>query len=150
MATRTAHLDDFHVHLSRRDGARTLSTLLTLFIASAYGSLFFLVRAKELNAGVETSYGAYLFLAIAYFVGVAVLATRDRRDIELLGAVVQVGVLTLFVVFAIGTLDGPGLFEYELLEPLRMGWWSAGIGASQVLLLGLLSWLASGPRRNDL
>lgn len=149
MTTPTAQVGHFHLHLSQRDGARALSTLVTLFIASAYGALFFLVRDKELSAGVETTYGAYLFLAIAYFVGVAALAVRDRRDVELLGAVVQVVVLTLFVVFAVGTLDGPGLFEYELLAPLHMGWWSAGIGAGQLLLLGALSWLAIGQRRND-
>jgi hypothetical protein len=142
----TTHPRPFDLHLSHRHVLRLLAALLSLKIAIAYSALFFLVREKEVTADVETTYGAYLFLCIPFFAGAALLALRDRQVHYAAGAVVQIGVLALFVIFAIGLLDGPGLFEYDLLNPLHMGWWATAISAAQVLLLGLLTYLAL-PRR---
>ena len=59
----------------------------------------------------------------------------------------QVGVIALFVLFAVGVF-GPGVFEYEALGRLHMPVWAGVITSAEVVLLALLSYLAvTAPRR---
>lgn len=121
-------------------GAVAVSALVTVL----YAVLFFVVRAVEADpATTDTTYGAYLFLAIAYLVSTVAYAVLDRRAIWLAGAVLQVVVLGLFIVFGIGLL-GPGLFEYELLvESTPVALWASVITGLQIVLLGVLGYLAT-------
>lgn len=122
-------------YLRLRRGAVAVSAIVTLL----YAILFFVVRGIETAApGTGTTYGAYLFLAIAYLVSTAAYAVRDRREVWLVGAVLQVVVIGLFVVF------GLGVFEYELLVGATpIGLWAGVITGLQVVLLGVLGYLAT-------
>lgn len=124
-----------------RRGAVAMSAIVTLL----YAILFFLVRGVEAGeaAGTESTYGAYLFLTIAYLVSTVAYAALDRRAVWLAGAVLQVVVIGLFVGFGIGLL-GPGVFEYEaLVEATPIGLWAGVITGLQVVLLGVLGYLAT-------
>jgi len=54
-------------------------------------------------------------------------------------------VITLFLTFGIGLL-GPGVFDYETLDPLRMQVWAAAVTGAQTALLVLLTYLALNSR----
>ena len=116
-----------------------------------YLILMLLVARAEAVPGATDSdtYGAYLFLAVAYLAGAVVMTVTDQRQLAGVGVLVQLGVLGLFVVFGAGLL-GPGVFEYAALSSLRMPLWAAVITAGQVALVGLLGYLALTPTGRDL
>jgi hypothetical protein len=123
-------------HLRLRRGVVAVSAIVTLL----YAILFFVVRGIEAAdaPGTDSTYGAYLFLTIAYAVSTVAYAVRDRRGIWLAGAVLQVVVIGLFIVF------GLGVFEYEVLvEATPIGLWAGVITGLQVVLLGALGYLAT-------
>lgn len=86
---------------SRRQTIRRVAAIVSGILLLVYAVLFVLVRDEELSAGVETTYGAYLFLGIVYAIGVVVLAMRrfDRQAVWFVGALVQVAVIALYLVF---------------------------------------------------
>jgi hypothetical protein len=129
-----------HRTVEPRRALRFTAAALAGVIALTYLVLFFLVADAERGAP-ENTFGAYLFLFLAYAVGAVLLALRSGRAVMVLGAGVQLAVLVLFTVFGVGLL-GPGVFAYELLRPLHMEVWAAGITAAQVLLLVLMTQLA--------
>lgn len=111
-----------------------------------YLILLFLVADAESGLSEDT-YGAYLFLAVPYLVGAGLLATVDRRAVWIAGATIQVVVIVLFVMFGAGAFGpGQGVFDYDALSGLHMGWWAAVITGAEVVLLGLLSYLAVTPQ----
>lgn len=118
---------------------RPAAVTLSAIVAILYSVLFFIVRGLETApawTGTDSTYGAYLFLAIAYVVSTVAYAVRDRRGIWLAGAVLQVVVIGLFVLF------GMGVFDYEaLVEATPIAVWAAVITGLQVVLLGLLGYL---------
>jgi hypothetical protein len=60
---------------------------------------------------------------------------------------VQIVVIVLFVIFGAGVFGpGQGVFDYDALSGLRMELWAAGITGAEVVLLGLLSYLAFAPQ----
>lgn len=61
------------------------------------------------------------------------------------GAIIQVSVIALFVILGSGEF-GPGVFEYEALNGIAVGAWAAAITGLQVMLLGVLTFLASAIR----
>lgn len=124
----------------RRRSLRYLTAALCLSVGVLYLALLFLVKHAE-AAEAENTYGAYLFLSVPYLVGGVLLATLDRRSLYAIGAAVQVLVVALFVMFGIGVF-GPGVFEYQALSALHMGLWAALITGAQIVLFGLLSYLA--------
>ncbi|EWT03692.1 hypothetical protein N865_09305 [Intrasporangium oryzae NRRL B-24470] len=130
-------------HAENLMALRYAAVVLAGIIGVLYGILFFLVRSAESAPGATdtTTYGAYLFLAIAYLAGSWALAVVGRRMVWVIGAIVQVVVLALFVVFGVGLL-GPGVFDYAALSDLSMGTWAAAITVAEVALLGLLVGLA--------
>lgn len=130
----------------RRRGVRYIAAALCLTVGVLYLVLLFLVADAE-AAEAENTYGAYLFLSIPYLVGGVLLATLDRRSLCAVGAAVQVLVVALFVMFGVGVF-GPGVFEYEALSGLHIGVWAAVITAAQIVLLGLLAYLALHPPRS--
>jgi hypothetical protein len=91
----------------------------------------------------DTTYGAYLFLSVPYLVGAVLSAVTDRRVLWVLGAGLQIAVIVLFALF------GVGAFDYEALSALRMELWAAVITGAQVVLLGLLGYLALTWRPED-
>lgn len=124
----------------RRRIIRRCTAGLTFAVAVLYLVLLFLVADAERGRG-ENTYGAYLFLSVPYAVGGVLLARLDNRLLYVLGALVQTGVIVLFVLFGIGVL-GPGVFEYEALAGLHVAVWAAVITGAEVALLGLLAYLA--------
>jgi hypothetical protein len=124
-----------------RRGVRYVAAALCLSVGVLYLVLLFLVADAEAAAGGENTYGAYLFLSVPYLVGGVLLATLDRRSLHVVGAAIQVLVVALFVMFGVGVF-GPGVFEYEALSTLHMGLWAAVITGAQIVLFGLLSYLA--------
>lgn len=130
--------------LDTRISVRYLTAILSTVVGALYLVLLFLVFDAESRPDAvvtDTTYGAYLFLAVPYLVGAVLTAVTDRLGLWILGAVVQVLVIVLFVLF------GVGVFEYEALRDLRMELWAAVITVAQVVLLGLLSYLAITRRR---
>ena len=127
---------------------RYVAAALCGIVAVLYLTLLFLVAEAESVPGATDgdTYGAYLYLAVPYLVGAGLLAAFDRRALWTVGAAVQVLVIALFVMFGVGVF-GPGVFEYEALTGLRMQLWAAGITSTQVILLGLLCYLAFTPIR---
>lgn len=125
----------------RRRIIRRSTAGLTLTVAVLYLVLLVLVANAEAGRS-ENTYGAYVFLSVAYLVGGALLARLDNRLLYLLGAIVQVGVIALFVLF------GVGVFEYEALGRLHMEVWAGVVTSAEIALLGLLSYLGvTAPRR---
>lgn len=120
---------------------RPAAVALSALTAILYAALFLVVRGVETDPAVtvaESTYGAYLFLTIAYVVSTVAYAVWDRRGIWLAGAVLQVVVIGLFLVF------GLGVFEYEVLvEAIPIGLWAGVITALEVVLLGVLAYLAT-------
>jgi hypothetical protein len=112
-------------------------------VAVLYVVLMLLVRGAELQPGATdtTTYGGYIGLAVAYFIGAVILATVDNRLLHLFGAGVQVVVILLFVVFGVGLL-GQGALENPAISHLPLGRWAAVITGAQVLLLAMLGYLA--------
>lgn len=140
----SAHVPSSHPPAEGRKRIRHLAAALCTIVALAYLVLLFLVAdAEAAQAAVvsDTTYGAYLFLAVPYLVGAALLVFLDHRVLWVVGAAVQVLVLALFVLFGVG-MFGPGVFEYEVLGALRMELWAAAILGAQVILFGLLVYLA--------
>lgn len=87
-----------------------------------------------------------MFLAVPYLIGAGLLVAVDRRDLWVVGAGVQVVVVVLFVMFGAGVFGpGQGVFGYDALSGLHMEWWAAVITGAEVVLLGLLSYLAFTP-----
>lgn len=124
---------------------RQLAIAVSALVTGLYVVLFFVVRNVEsgLAPPMDTTYGAYLFLAIAYAVSTAAYAVRPRRAVWVTGALLQVVVLGLFVVFGIGLL-GPGVFDYAaLVAAIPVGLWAGAVTALQVVLLALLGYLAT-------
>ena len=129
----------------RRTTVRHLTGILSAVVAALYLALLFLVHDAESQPDAvvtDTTYGAYLFLAIPYLIGAVLAAVTDRRTLWVLGALLQVVVVVLFVVFAVGGSEHDALFEYEALSDLRMEVWATVITGAQVALFGLLSYLA--------
>lgn len=140
----TGHLSRGRRAMDSRTAVRYLTAFLSAAVAVLYLSLLFLVFDAESRPDAvvtDTTYGAYLFLAVPYLIGAVLAAMTDRRTLWILGAVLQVIVIALFAVF------GVGAFEYEALSELRMEVWAAVITSAQVALLGLLSYLAITRRR---
>ena len=136
--------------VNTRTKVRYLTAILSAVVGVLYLALLLLVLEAESRPDAvvtDTTYGAYLFLAVPYVLGAVLAAVTDRPASWVLGALVQVVVIVLFVLFGVG-LFGPGVFEYEALEGLRMELWAVLITGTQLILLGLLSYLAvTRPRR---
>ena len=63
------------------------------------------------------------------------------------GAAIQALVIVLFVMFGAGLFGpGQGVFDYGALSGLHMEVWAAVITGAEVVLLGLLSYLAFTPQ----
>lgn len=138
-----------HRPVASRTLIRYLTAALSAVVAVLYLVLFFLVsRAESLPGAVvtDTTYGAYLFLAVPYLAGAFLLVVSDRRIVWALGAVVQVLALVLFLLFGLGAF-GPGVFEYQAVSHLRMELWAGAITGAQAVLFGLLVYLAVAVRR---
>jgi len=132
-----------------RKSIRYVAAALCGIVGLLYLILLFLVADAEFAPGAvvsDTTYGAYLFLAVPYVVGAALLVAVDRRVLWAVGSAVQVLVIALFVMFGVG-MFGPGVFEYDALSALRMELWAAVITGAQVILFGLLCYLALPPTR---
>lgn len=140
----TGHLSRRRRAMDSRTAVRYLTAILATAVAALYLILLFLVFDAESRPDAvvtDTTYGAYLLLAIPYLIGAVLAAVTDRRPLWILGAVLQVLVIALFAVF------GVAVFEYEALSDLGMELWAAVITGAQVALLGLLSYLALSRRR---
>lgn len=134
----------------RRRTERLVAAALSGIVALIYLALIFLVRDAEQAANVvtDTTWGAYLFLTVPYAVGAVLLLVTDRRALWIVGAVVQLAVLALFVVFAVGLGLGPdntGVFAYDALSDLPMELIATVVTGLQVVLLGLLVHLSLRP-----
>lgn len=135
-----------HDSLPRSTGIRrrirSVAAALSGIVGVAYLILFFVVADAESGA-TENTYGAYLFLAVPYLVGAGLLVALDRWSVWAIGAVVQLVVLVLFAMFGAGLFGpGQGVFDYQALSKLQMAWWASGITGAEVILLGLLGYLA--------
>ena len=125
---------------------RLLAQLLSAALAAAYLVLFLLVRDAE-RAEPENTFGAYVFLFLAYAACAVALTVWRGPVVALAAAALQVAVLVLFVVFGMGLL-GPGVFAYDVVRPLHMPVWAAGITTAEVVLLAVLVRLVGvGARR---
>lgn len=130
---------------SSLDRPRRLSwtaVALSGVIAVLYSALFVIVRGVETGPRaaevMDSTYGAYLFLTIAYVVSAIAYAVLDRRGVWLAGAVLQVVVIALFFMFGVGVLD------YDLVvETTPIGVWAGVITGLEVVLLGVLGYLAT-------
>ena len=126
----------------RRTMIRHLAATLCGIAALLYLVLFFLVKDAESGAP-ENTYGAYLFLAVPYLIGAALMVIMDRRELWIVGAAAQVVVIVLFVMFGAGALGpGQGVFDYAALSGLHMDLWAVLITGVEACLLGLLIYLA--------
>lgn len=130
----------------RRRLVRYTAAALSALVAVLYLVLLFLVRDAEISADVttDTTWGAYLFLAVPYVVGAVLLGVSDRRSLCVVGAAVQVLVVALFVMFGVGLFgpEGEGVFEYEALSDLPMELLAALVTGAQVVLFGVLTYLS--------
>lgn len=145
MNASASHADgDLHLQSAHtRRTVRYVAAAMSAVVAILYVVLMLLVRNAELEPGATdtTTYGGYLFLAVAYAIGAVILFVVDNRTLQLLGAGVQIVVLLLFIVFGIGLL-GEGVFEYEAVSDLPIGLWAALVTGAQVALLAMLGYLA--------
>lgn len=125
----------------RRRTLRYVGAGLCAVEALLYLGLMMAVRALEEGAGVETTWGLYLYGSVPFVIGVAVLLLLDDRAVYVLGAALQ-GALVLLFVWASGALA-----DYALLAGLTVpiGAWAAAITGVQLLLFGLLAYLAVTP-----
>lgn len=135
----------------RRRTVRRLAAALAFAVAVLYLVLMALVANAEAGRS-ENTFGAYLFLSALYLVNGVLVAYRDKRNVYVLGMFVQVGVIALFVLFGVGVF-GPGVFQYEAVGRLLMPVWAGVITGAEVVLLGVLSYLAvtapHGPIRTE-
>jgi hypothetical protein len=131
------------VAAGRRRRVRYVTAALTGAVGLLYLALLFLVRDAEAGRP-ENTWGAYLFLSVAYLTGSWFLARFDERALHVVGALVQVAVLALFLLFAVGG-EHPGVFRYEVLTGLHMAVWASVITGAELILLGLLVFLAVRP-----
>jgi hypothetical protein len=128
--------------LEHRRTLRHLTAALSGGVGLLYVALFFLVADAEAGAA-ENTYGAYLLLSVLYVVGAALLVIADRRALWISGAAVQVAVVILFAMFGAGLFGpGQGVFDYDALSGLHVELWAAAITGAQLLLLGLMAYLA--------
>ena len=134
-----------HPSSGRRMATRYAAAALSGTVGVLYLVLLFLVADAEAGAA-ENTFGAYLFLAIAYLAGAGLLLAFDLRPLWVVGALVQVAVIVLFVMFGAGAFGpGQGVFDYEALRDLPMELWAAVITGGELVLLGLLTYLAAAP-----
>jgi hypothetical protein len=83
---------------------------------------------------------------VPYLVGAGLLTAIDRRSLAAAGTAVQIAVVVLFATFGAGVFGpGQGVFDYDALSGLRMELWAWGITSTEVILFGLLSYLAFAP-----
>jgi hypothetical protein len=133
-------------------GRRTVR-FVTAALSGAVGALYLvlLFQVAEAEAGrAENTFGAYLLLAVPYLAGAVLLLTMDLRALWIVGAAVQLLVLVLFVMFGAGAFGpGQGVFDYDALRHLPMELWAGLITGAEVLLLGLLGYLALVPATLD-
>ena len=120
--------------LSARRGAAILSAIVTL----TYAWMFFAIRTAETGLS-ENTFGAYLQLTVIYTIGTVLLLVTDHRWLWGIGAAVQVIVLALFATFGIA------IFDYSAVADLPLALWAATITTAQLLVLGLLGYLALSP-----
>jgi len=127
--------------------ARYLGAVVSGVVACLYVVLFVIVRDAEqaVVGGTDDTFPAYAALAVLYLVGAVLLTVLERRWVWVTGAIVQVVVLGLFVFLGVG-LREPGVFEYEALSDVPVAVWAAAITGLQLVLLGVLTYLA-GSRR---
>lgn len=122
---------------------RYAAAALSGVIGVLYLVLLYLVADAEAGEA-ENTFGAYLFLAVPYVAGAALLLLLDRRALWVVGAGVQVVVVVLFFMFGAGAFGpGQGVFDYDALSDLPMELWAAVITGGEVVLLGLLLYLAA-------
>lgn len=129
--------------LRRRLSLRHVGAGMCALLAVLYSVFAFVVRAAEIDAGspIDSTWGAYLMFAIAYLLGAVLLAVVDLRPLWAVGALVQVGLLVAFVVFGLGEAG----YDYAALAEVPLTAWVVPILTLQVVLLGLLSYLAATP-----
>jgi hypothetical protein len=125
--------------------ARIAAAVLSAVVAVAYAVLLFQVNEAEAAPGATdtTTWGGYLYLALLYAVGSALLLSRAGGWVVAVGLVAQVVVLGLFVVFGVGLL-GPGVFDYAALADVPVVAWAVFVTTAQVAILGLLAPQALG------
>ena len=132
-----------HPSEAGRRRTRYAAAALSGVIGVLYLVLLYLVADAEADAQ-ENTFGAYLFLAVPYVAGAVLLLLVDRRVLWLVGAGVQVAVVALFVMFGAGAFGpGQGVFDYDALSDLPMEAWAAVVTGGEVVLLGLLLYLAA-------
>lgn len=125
----------------RRRSLRFLTAAVTAAVAALYVAVF-LVQLPHLHE-LDNPAPVYAALAAVYAVGAVLVALRDQQALLWTGATVQVVLLTLFFWLLAG-LYAHGE-ESFILDMLGL---AIGINAAQVVLLGLLSYLAgSAPRQ---
>jgi hypothetical protein len=96
-------------------------------LAAVYAVLLSIVYNQEVSGAQESTYGAYIFLGVAYLVGAVALALSDRQVVLVVGTAVQVAVIVLYLLF--GTAAAVSI------------WWGVATVALEVVLFGLLAYL---------
>lgn len=137
----------------RRVVVRSVAAMLSGSIAAMYVILMATVRQAELpRFEGDSTWGAYLLLAVPYLVGAGLLALVDRRILWVTGALIQLAVVVGFALFGIGVMGpdfeglfGSGAFGYEALVNVPIEVWAGVITGAQLGLLGLLGYLALKP-----
>lgn len=129
--------------MRRRLSLRYSGGGMCALLAALYAAFAFVVRAAETDAAVvtDTTWGAYLMVALSYLLGTVLLAMVDLRPLWVVGALVQIGLLAAFVVLGLGE----GGYQYAVLAEVPLTAWAAPIITLQVVLLGLLTYLAATP-----
>lgn len=118
----------------RRRTIRWVAAGVSGVLAVLYAVLLSIVYAQESSGTPESTYGAYIFLGVAYLVGSVALALSDRQAVLVVGIAVQVAVVVLYFVF--GTAAAVSM------------WWGVATVALEIVLFGLLAYLlATVPRR---
>jgi hypothetical protein len=137
------------VSVGRRRAIRRTAAGLCAALGALYLVLFVLVREAE--AGLtENTFGAYLLLAVPYLVGAGLLLAVDVRLLWAAGAAAQIVVLALFALFGAGLFGpGEGVFDYAALSDLPVELWAVVISGVEVVVLGLLGYLALTPSHHD-
>ena len=148
-STTGAHKTFGPVSTGHRRTVRFVTAALSGVVGALYLVLLFQVADAEAGLA-ENTFGAYLFLAVPYLAGAVLLLTMDLRALWIAGAVVQLLVIVLFVMFGAGAFGpGQGVFDYDALSHLPMELWAGLITGAEVLLLGLLGYLALVPAAVD-
>lgn len=124
---------------SVRGRVTSTSLVVCLVLAGVYAWMFFAIRDVEVTAGLETTYGAYLFLMVGYATGAVLLLLVDRRVIWAIGVAVQGAVLGLYFAF------GAAIFDYPEVAHLPLNLWVTVTLVGESLLIGLLGYLALTP-----